>query len=227
MLFSEGGRDWSQCMLDYLQELPSTYVLVMLDDFFLRKPVSTTNVLACLEFAQRHDATQVRLVPRPGPTKKMLGNHLIGECTAGQPYRLSTQAAIWNRSKLIELLRRGESIWEFEHNGNQRISAINHGFFAVSSPVLPYEGLLAHHVVEKGRWIPHEKWIFGRQNIGCDFSRRATLSMGQTILYHAASLIDRLLDVLPWRTKMAVKGYIKKIIRPIFKRQLSSMSGVK
>ena len=224
-LFSEGGRDWSCCVRDYLGQLPHEHVLLMLDDFFLRRTVPTVKVLECLESAIAHNATMVRLIPRPGPTDRLSSTTLIGECAIGLPYRVSTQAAIWNRSKLRELLCLGESIWEFEHNSNQRISIYPHGFYAVWRPVLPYQGTFAHHVLEKGKWLPHEKRIFGRQNIGCDFAVRITLPYHQVLIYHFVQTLDRALDVLPWRTKASLKQRIKYLLAPILRKHFDRLAG--
>lgn len=224
-LTSDGGRDWSKCAQDYLDQIPHPYVLIMLDDFFLRQMVPTVEVLRCLDFARQHEALQVRLIPRPGPTDRVTGETLVGESAPGSPYRLSTQAAIWNRAALRALLQPGESIWNFEHQGNIRALSMPTGFFSVWHPVLPYEGLFAHHVVEKGQWLPHEKWLFGRQNIGCDFTRRSTLSWGQTLLYHTAQTLDRMLNVFPWPAKIRLKHGLKRILYPLMPRQFSRMSG--
>lgn len=218
-----GGRDWSLCMKECLEQLSSEYVLVMLDDFFLRRKVGTSQVLHCLDFAKKHDATQVRLIPRPGPTTRIEGENLVGESESGSPYRLCAQAAIWNRSKLRDLLRIGESVWDFEHNGNARVATQAGGFYSVWRSALPYKGAWAHHVVEKGLWLPEEKWIFGRMNIGCDFSRRGTLPWARAIFYHLAQLADRLLDPLPWRFKVRTKRAVKVLMRPFFKRALDKL----
>jgi hypothetical protein len=225
VLRSDGGRDWSRCALDYLDQLPQAYILVMLDDFFLRRQVPTAEILHCLRFAQSTNSTQVRLIPRPPPTDRLAGESLIGECAAGSPYRLAAQAAIWNRAALHAFLRPGESIWAFEHQGNARALEQPHGFYSVWRPVLPYQGCLAHHVVEKGKWLPHEKWIFARQNIDCDFSRRATLPLAQTVFYHTVQLLDRSLDVLSWQNKARIKTGLKRILRPLMHRQFSRMGG--
>lgn len=194
-----------------------------LDDFFLRTTVSSAEILRCLEFAEAAGAIQVRLIPRPRPTNPIAGEKLIGESAPGSPYRLCTQAAIWNRLQLLELLRPGESIWEFEHNGNDRAASLPKGFYSVRRSVLPYEGKWAHHVVEKGKWLPHEKWIFSRQAIGCDFSRRPTLPWRQTVFYHLAQTVDRLLDVLPWRTKARSKQFLKTALRPLMGKALDRL----
>jgi len=223
MLRSNAGRDWSQCVMEYLDQLPQRQVLVMLDDFFLRRRVNTSAILRCLAFSQARLATQVRLVARPGPTDPLPEDDLIGECAAGSPYRLSTQAAIWDRATLRALLCAGESIWEFEHNGNARVTAQAGGFYSVRRPVLPYEGWFAHHVVEKGRWFCHEKWIFARQNVGCDFAHRGTLPAGQTVFYHLAQLLDRSLNPLGWRAKNALKLRLRRWLDPLLGRQLQRL----
>jgi hypothetical protein len=222
-LKSGGGRDWSKCFQDCLEQLETKYVLVMLDDFFLRRKVSTSEVLKCLRFALMTDAVQLRLIPRPRPTGRLLGEKLIGESGLGSPYRVSTQAAIWNRMRLLEMLRPGETIWEFEYNANARADELPGGFYSVWRPVLPYQGTWAHHVVEKGKWFFHEKWIFGRQNIGCDFSRRETLPLRQTVFYHLAQTVDRLLDFLPWQAKARCKRLLKKSLRPFLGRALDRL----
>lgn len=223
MLRSNAGRDWSQCVIEYLDQLPQRQVLILLDDFFLRRRVDTSAVMRCLAFSRTKQATQLRLVSRPGPTGRFPEDDLIGECAAGSPYRLSMQAAIWDRAKLRELLRAGESIWEFEHNGNSRATGQPGGFYSVWRSVLPYEGFFAHHVVEKGRWFFHERWIFTRQNIGCDFTRRDTLPAGQTAFYHLAQLLDRSLNPLGWRAKSAIKRRLRRWLDPLIGRQLQRL----
>lgn len=220
-----GGRNWSGRLLDYLQQLRQSHVIIMLDDFFLRKSVQTLDVYHCLMFARATEALQVRLIPLPGPTVRVTGEKMIGECVSGVPYRLNTQAAIWGRTKLIELLRAGESIWEFEHNGNQRVLEYTQGFYAVRRAVLPYQGFFAHHVVEKGKWFFHEKWIFGFRGVGCDFSKRGTLPWTRTLLYHIAVTIDGMLNIFPWRTKSWIKRNMKKALSPILGKQFSRMHG--
>ena len=215
LLRSSADRDWSQCTLDYLNALDQKYVLIMLDDFFLRRPVPTSEILQCLELARILAATQLRLIPRPGPTDRLPTEFNIGSCAPGSPYRLSTQAAIWDRVKLKNLLRVGESIWEFEHNANHRATQQPDGFFSVRRAVLPYEGFWGHHVIEKGKWLPHEKRIFATLNIGCDFSKRGTLPWGQTAFNQLAQTVNHLLGVFPWRAQIQVKRSLKFLLRPI------------
>ncbi|HET7640689.1 MAG TPA: hypothetical protein VFK47_18415, partial [Ktedonobacteraceae bacterium] len=189
-LHSNAGRDWSQCFLDYLQQIDTEYVLVMLDDFFLRRKVESRLVTHCLDFAINKQAVQVRLIPRPGPTHGIPGEELIGACAPSLRYRVCAQAAIWNKASLEALLRPGESAWDFETNATERASLDESAHYSVWRSVLPYQGMWAHHVIEKGKWLPHEKWIFSRKNIGCDFAARGTLDLGQTVFCQCARIFQ-------------------------------------
>ena len=219
------GRNWSGELQEYLDMLPTQHVLLMLDDFFLRRTVPTARILRALKFAQRSGACAVRLVPLPGPTDPVLGESEYGVCAAGLPYRASAQAAIWNRTLLRDLLRPGESIWEFEHRGNARANLGSAQYYCTWDVVLPYPGRWAHHVVEKGKWFPHQKWIFARQEIGCDFSRRSTLPWAQTLVYHLARGLDRALDILPWRTKKKFKVRLRALAQTLFPRAVGRLGG--
>jgi hypothetical protein len=211
-------RDWSGRLYEYLGQISQPNILMMLDDFFLRRHVSTDIVLECLSFAKSANAIQVCLIPFPGPSGRLDTSKIVGESAPGMPYRLNSQAAIWNRSVLRELLRPGESIWEFEQFGNIRALAYAHGFYAARQAVLPYQGLMGHHVIQRGRWFPHQKWYFGRMEIGCDFGARGSLPWSQTFKYHLIRVADRILDVFPWRTKAALKRVARRLLGPLRKK---------
>jgi hypothetical protein len=200
---STAGAPWSKCLIDYLQQVRHEYVLVMLEDFFLRSRVPTEDVAACLGFLEENSGLMVRLIARPKPTLRMAEESLIGISELGSPYRICMQAAIWRRDFLLELLDPREEIWEFELKGSQRSNDYPNGVYAVWKSVLPYEGVLAHHVVEKGKWLPHEAWWFGRQDIGCDLSRRGSLSWAAAASYQIGVRCKYLLDdLVPWPLKL-------------------------
>jgi hypothetical protein len=113
-LRSSHGTTWTDRVREQLASLSSTYVLLWLEDFLLQSDVRTEDVLAALAFARTQDATVVRLVPRPPADVPVASAPQFGVVRPGAPYRVSTQAAIWHRERLIALMRDGESIWEFE-----------------------------------------------------------------------------------------------------------------
>jgi hypothetical protein len=226
-LASTGGRDWSLCLTEHLEQLRHEWVLLLLDDFFLRRRVSTRAIEHCLDFAVRHQVDCLRLVTRPGPTHQIQGEALVGECAPELRYRVNTQGSIWRRDALLGLLRKGESIWEFEHKAGHRAIEAKLRVCCTRQSVLPYEGFFAHHVVEKGRWFPHEKWLFRDPKLGCDFTRRSTLSWRETLLYQTAHGVHRVLRVLPWNFRQRLTQGIGAVAHKVLPSQVGRMSGKK
>jgi len=210
------ARDWSACLASHLKQLTQTKVLIILEDFFLRKPINNDHIIYCLKFSIYKNAIQVRLIPRPKPNISIINENVVGECSLGYPLRLSTQAAIWDRLSLLDLLETGENIWQFERNANKRINRIDTGFYSTYKSILHYEGIFTHHVVEKGKWFYHEKFYYKKKNIGCDFKSRNTLSIYATFIYFIRILIDKLLNIFPWRIKLYFKNTLRNIIKKIY-----------
>lgn len=71
---------------------------------------------------------------------------LIGKIPRVTPYKTSTMPCIWKKSVLKDLLREGESAWDFEIKGSKR--AYEHdGFYAVYNNFISYK-----NVIIKGKW---------------------------------------------------------------------------
>ena len=174
-LLSDKGLVWADRCADHLSQIPEPNILMWLEDFLLRRSVDSASIAMAYEDFCRLDARVFRLVKRPGPSFLLPGVN-YGPIEPGAPYRISTQASFWKKSFLQEILVPGESIWQFEIEGSRRCDTYRNGFYGVRHDLLPY----GHHVVERGRWFPWEAWHFGRMNIGCDFSRRATMPVGVT-----------------------------------------------
>jgi hypothetical protein len=111
---------WSLRVYEWLMQLDSDYVLVTLDDFILRSPVSTEDIQHCLDFAIQKQIDCIRLRVRPKPFYRDADDSLFGKYEISMPYFVSLQAAIWKRDTLTSLIQGGESIWEFEHRGTER-----------------------------------------------------------------------------------------------------------
>lgn len=200
------GNNWTNRVREQLRNIETPYVLMILEDFFLRAPVPTADVLASLKFLQQVDGHMVRLVPRPAPDVQVTAHPTFGSILPGSPYRLSTQAAIWRRETLISLMRDDESIWQFELDGSPRSSSMTEGFYAAWKPVMTY----GHHVVERGRWFRNAAAEFGPMNIGCDFERRGIMTRTEMARWYWGKARHEILSLLPreWRSslKRAVRG---------------------
>jgi len=179
MMLTGEERGWANRLRQCLERIDTKYVLLSLEDFFLQSRVDTSAVLHCLQAIDRLGGVMLRLIPRPGPDRRLATETMVGECSPQVEYRLSSQTAIWRRDALMEYLVGGESIWDFEIRGNERAASVPTGFYCVWRPVMTYH----HHVVERGKWFRRDARRFGKMNIGCDFQRRAIMSRTEMWLW--------------------------------------------
>ena len=201
-------RNWTNSVVHQLNAIDTPYVLVCLEDFFFRETIQNVRVLEALQSLKKLNGHVMRLTPRPGPNLRVEGMKDVGILELGAPYRVSTQAAIWNRQSLLNLMRAGESIWEFESLGSERAESYSEGFYGVWDPVLKY----GHHVVERGKWFRSEAKRFGRMNIGCDFSSRNTMSIKESLRWNFYKTRSLALDFLPWRSRKQLVSMARRIL---------------
>lgn len=202
------GAVWSDCVAAFLRQVESPWVLVVLEDFFLRDRVSAGRLQRLLVLAQAGELICLRLVNRPGPRPgdRWCDSGELGVLRADAPYRVSTQAAFWRKDALARLLVPGESAWDFEMNASARARELfPDGFVGVFRDALPY----GHHVVERGRWFPWDAWRFGRMDIGCDFRRRPAMAWPAATRWLARKAKDIALAPLPPGWRAALRRTVK------------------
>jgi len=200
-------RSWGQSLRGALSRLDTEYVLLMLEDFFLRQPVATMDIMACLEAFKKLNGNMLRLVNRPKPDVPVADFPWIGHIRPGAPYRVSTQGTLWRRQMLMDLTRDGESIWQFELQGSRRSDNINK-FYSLWNTIMPY----GYHVVERGQWFRHEAARFGRLGIGCDFSRRPIMTRREMLRWRMSMMRGQLLSLIPWPQRLRLVRFVRRLL---------------
>lgn len=149
MLHAKAHSNWSSRAIEHLSQIKSTYVLLMLEDYMLSKKVNTEEISSLLELMDTYDLNFLRLYPDPLPSRGMSGQPNIGFQDIGQLNRTNTQAAIWRREALLDLIRPGESLWEFEINASIRSCNKYPGSICgVWKPAIDY-----YMAIGKGKWF--------------------------------------------------------------------------
>ena len=166
-----GDAEWSRRLRFCLEQIDSDFVLLLLEDYFLDRPVSTPLISEKLTLLAALGGSQLRLFPAPGPDRRLDSCPELGLVHRRASYRVSTQAAIWKRGHLLDILEDGESIWHFEWNGTIRSRSSAAAYYATYKPLVHYR-----HVVERGEWFRGAAQYFGDQQIGCDFTARPIIS---------------------------------------------------
>jgi hypothetical protein len=160
------GPAWSDVTRTALGALDHEHVLLMLDDFFLTRPVDTAALEARRRQLEAAAGACLRLGPWPGPTAPVPWAGDVGEHEPGRPYRTALQPAFWRRTALLDLLVPGESPRDFERSGSVRADAQGTGIYACRVALLPYV-----EVVTGGRWYRRGLRLCRREGLPVDPAR--------------------------------------------------------
>lgn len=148
--FLQGNKAWSIRLRNSLLKIPSKYILIVLDDFFITDYWGGDDLEKYIEIIESEkDAIAMRLDPRSiKPNIKISSEY--GEYSKGQAYRVSAQITIWNRQYLIDLLELlGESeLWDFERKGSFLSDKLNGRILTTYDCSFPYVEMVC-----AGRWI--------------------------------------------------------------------------
>ena len=190
------AKDWSSGAIQCLKRIETKYVLLLLEDYLLNRKVDTAEIEKIVALMDRGNLQAVRLFPYPAPDVPMPALPMLGFQAHGSPNRIGTQATIWQRDALLDLLRPGESIWEFEIYGNIRSNKYA-GIAGCWHPVLHY--VLG---VGRGKWFRSALRDLARDDIHPDLSLRPSETAAEEIMAltdQATAWILRLFLPLRWR----------------------------
>ncbi len=110
---------WSNNLYHNLNRIEADEVLLMQEDHFLNDKVDSDIVARALDILHEHgDVKCVRLMPCPGPDgPDWYYDDAFGEISIDAPYRVSCQAAIWQKDALQRILRTTHDAASFEIDG--------------------------------------------------------------------------------------------------------------
>ncbi len=198
---------WSNRLIESLQAIPERYVMYMQEDYFLDARVRHDLVEDCLRVVAEDEVGCVHLTGfgARGGTKTAERPYLV-DVPRISHYRVSTQAAIWDKSVLLSYVRPDETVWETEILGTVRSWSRFAAIRAVNSmrvggpPVMSYTGT----GIIRGKWHPEMVPLFSRHGIDMDFERRGFYSCPSR--WTTRSRIIMSLIKRPRRSLMAMFG---------------------
>jgi hypothetical protein len=191
-------KSWSANVLTALREISEPYVLLLLDDLFVVRPVANTEVVGAIDWLIEKRGNHLRLNALPKPDRRV--NSKIGEIAPGSAYRVSTVTTVWKREILTQLLRKEESAWEFEIAGSRRSDGVD-GFFSTYSPLI-----LVENTIIKGKWRPSSIQKVAKLGVTINTERRPIMSGTEELEIRARIFLNRALHYLPlpWRRPIQV-----------------------
>lgn len=159
MLTVAPKTDYSSSLIEFLNQLPHTWIIVWVEDLLLRSKIDTNTINQILLWANVRDAAHVRLLGGSQSLVALAASYYpqpempgIGMIPKGAKYRAGLTVGLWKKEALLALLQPGESAWDFEHNGTLRSNAIADPFFCVVSQDGDVPLISVENSVRKGLW---------------------------------------------------------------------------
>ena len=188
------GKDisWSDNLRKGLKKIKNKYVLLMIDDLLLNKKISNNYFKEVLQWINNKEPNYARLSISNKPKKY---DNLFGLINSKDPYKISTMPSIWKKTTLEQLLKKGESAWDFEIIGSKRARPINN-FFSVYNNLISYE-----NAIIKGKW---QKSVIYKFNIF--HTERPIMSSLEQAIYNMKVLRSKFFNSLPIQIRILIKN---------------------
>ncbi len=118
----QANYTWSSGLIKYLHHHNEPLVLLMLEDYFIDKPVDTETIKGAWEYMKQNPS--VAKIDLSGDRYKVAhtffqDTFIISKTDA--PFQTSVQAAIWRKDFLLQFLEPSENAWQFEKKGTKRV----------------------------------------------------------------------------------------------------------
>lgn len=174
--------DYGTRMLHALSDIQTEYVLLLLDDFFIRAPVCLDRLYQIVQWMDSDSTiayfnTDVTEAAYDWEVGKYPGFRRLPR---GNRYTLNMQAAVWRKETLKSYWRCGVSPWDWEERCNVRTgNDFRNKFYCA---LAPQDTFIEYGHVKGGWGVYHGKWyeadvvpLFEKENIRVDFSQRGFL----------------------------------------------------
>lgn len=163
--------EWrTECSVQ-LAQIPENYLIMMLDDFLLRKSVDQIDISSIIAKAKEMNLPYVRMVPLAKSLPARLLNLFRPRSTASfelmkenSAFYCSMEIAFWSKAHFLSLLELPGSIWDFEH---LKPPGVAHYAVTGSAPIV------YTHLVEKGLWLPYSSKLLKQARLPHELGARS------------------------------------------------------
>ena len=158
---------WTKRIRESLKEIDTKYIILMLEDYFLREKVDQKRIESVINNFQE-DASCYSL--RNWWDKKDYSNDGFTLRKNKTPYLNSCQIKIHNKDKLLETLNKDMTPWEWETT----IIDSPYKFYENRADNIFYYGYKDYKWfgIRKGKWCREVVSFFEKENINMDYSKR-------------------------------------------------------
>lgn len=196
--------DWSTSFKRALNQIPENELLILLDDMPLRKTVSGKELEEAFNLLSTNDLGALH--PRPIPPKRHWNkDHESWYQYSNQDSYTSNVYSIWKKEILQNILIEGESPWEFEVFGSNRLNAIATSG-ALKKNLLDYSNL-----VIKGMWHPEIKSVQAELGLKLNLAKRKQTSKLNSKQIISVWIFKIVQNLFPQKLQRILFSFFRKI----------------
>ena len=133
------GSSWSQRLLNSLNSVETPYIVMFLDDFYLKNLVDIEKLALCVQQMESNPGIKLfTFCWQPGPNKEVANFPDFELRGRFAKYRINAQIGLWRVSYLKKMLKTYENPWQFEINGSFRSSLFGGKIYSLkkNSPLI-------------------------------------------------------------------------------------------
>jgi len=196
------GEDysWSDNLIQALPSISEEYVLMVLDDLFIVDYILSDYMQKVFTWVDQHKPNYVRLNPMPKPDKPY--NGLVGLVSEGTLYRAATVMSVWRKAMLKDLLKPGESAWDFEIRGTIRSDKYGEFYSTWKTAVPIMNGVI------KGKWRRSAVKRLDRLGVPLQLDKRHTMTLIESFIFAADIVCNRGLMCFPASHRRYIRDFI-------------------
>ncbi len=171
---------WSRRVRIALETIQTEYIMLLLEDYLVSRPVDKSCVKKALEHMAQNNLDYLRIAPIP-VIKSKNKNDFAAPITARNLYGVNLQAAIWRRDYLLAILGTEDfSAWQFEARQKfGEATRIEGNCQATREFVVPYlNGII------QGKWYPRTLEQMETLNIQIPLGNRPAMSKMEMRKFH-------------------------------------------
>lgn len=180
---------WSERMINVLRQIDTEFVLLILDDYFLKDQFGTERFDKVLNYLRTHkNVGFVDISPRWAASEKEAKENLQNNAIQDDFYirekdewNITLVPSVWRKDFFLNLLRKHEDVWMFEYYSGIRAKKTGMKVvrFVTRMPTI-YEydfQVWTGMGITRGQWLPKNVDFFNRHGIEVNFLNLGILNV--------------------------------------------------
>lgn len=200
--------NWSRKLLEALKWIKEKYILFMLEDYLIGKPVKENDIDTAIDLMNEYKLKYYKITAIPKVKRRSSIANYLSDIPSNLRYGINLQAAIFEKDFLFEIASgKDRSAWEVEADLLKDVTEKYE--YNLEGCVLDNRDIIdVHNGVLKGKWFPSTLKFFERQGYHINCGQRGILSNKEIMLQ---VIKRRMSHLLPTSLARKTKAKLKRL----------------